>query len=100
MNPNMVFFWKSYLQLYFSNKIPKRLSCSNSGTNAVLSGVTVDLDLLIPCNPENLEPIDIKEDYRLARLCAENMKEYFSKIMYHKDTYTPANKEKDLWYVV
>ena len=53
------------------------MSCSNSGTNAVLSGITVDLDLFIPCNPENLEPIDIKEDYRLARLCAENMKEYF-----------------------
>jgi len=96
MNSDPTYFWTRYLEEYFNHNIPRRLSYSN---NAVLSGFTIDLDLLVPCDPDTYIPSDINEDYRLAKIVADEFQDRFRKIMFYKNDYTRV-QEEDLSYII
>lgn len=71
MNPNPDYFWTRYLEMYFNGEITQRYGYPIQRS---LSGFTIDLDLMIPCD-SNKDPLDIQEDYRLAKVVAEEFKE-------------------------
>lgn len=70
MNPDPTYFWKRYLESYFKGIIPTRLSYSN---DKVLSGITIDMDINIPCDPNTYQPTSIETDYQLVEMAAKEL---------------------------